>query len=87
MRSEAPVNWKAAALFSLMVAPSSLIGVAASGFFSETLTQLVFAGFLLGLAYPTARMGKRYREGIRVSSGSNLTVAQLGGSAREPWLA
>jgi len=79
MRSEVPVNWKAAALFSLTVAPSSLIGVAVSSFFSETLTQLVFAGFLLTLAYPTARSGKRYREGIGGASGSHLAVALLGG--------
>jgi uncharacterized protein len=79
MRSAAPVNWKAAALFSLAVAPSSLIGVAASGLFAETLTQLVFAGFLLALAYPTARSGKRYREGIELSSRSNLAAALLGG--------
>ena len=79
MRSEAPVNWRAAALFSLTVAPSSLIGVAVSTFFSETLTQVVFAGFLLALAYPTARSGKRYREGIRGSSGSHLALALLGG--------
>jgi uncharacterized protein len=79
MRSEATVDWKAATLFSLTVAPSSLIGVAASGFFSETFTQLVFAGFLLALAYPTARTGKRYLESIRVSTGSNLAVALLGG--------
>jgi uncharacterized membrane protein YfcA len=81
MRSEVPADWKAAALLSLTVAPSSLIGVAASSFFSETLTQLVFAGFLLALAYPTARSGKRYREGIRGSSGSHLAVALLGGIA------
>src|ERR671910_2012454 len=81
MRSEVPVDWKAAALLSLTVAPSSLIGVAASSFFSDTLTQLVFAGFLLALAYPTARSGKRYREGIRGSSGSHLAVALLGGIA------
>ena len=79
MRSTAPVNWKAAALFSLAVAPASLIGVAASGRFSETLTQLIFAGFLLALAYPTARSGKRYREGIELSSRSNLAAALLGG--------
>jgi uncharacterized protein len=79
MRSEAPVDWRAAGLFSLAVAPSSLIGVAASGFFPETLTQLVFAGFLLALAYPTARSGKRYREGIEGSSGPQLAVALLGG--------
>jgi uncharacterized membrane protein YfcA len=79
MRSEVPVNWRAAALFSLTIAPSSLIGVAVSNFFSETLTQVVFAGFLLALAYPTARSGKRYREGIRGSSGSHLALALLGG--------
>jgi uncharacterized membrane protein YfcA len=79
MRSEVPVNWKVAALFSLVVAPSSLIGVAVSSFFSGTLTQLVFAGFLLALAYPTARSGKRYREGIGGRSGSHLAVALLGG--------
>jgi uncharacterized membrane protein YfcA len=79
MRGEAPVNWRAAALFSLAVAPSSLIGVAASNFFSETLTQLVFAGFLLALAYPTARTGKRYREGIGGSSGTHLAFALLVG--------
>ena len=81
MRSEVPADWKAGALLSLTVAPSSLIGVAASSFFSETLTQLVFAGFLLALAYPTARSGKRYREGISGSSGSHLAVALLGGIA------
>jgi uncharacterized protein len=79
MRSEVPVNWRAAALFSLTVAPSSLIGVVASNFFSETLTQLVFAGFLLALAYPTARSGKRYREGVGGSSGTHLALALLGG--------
>jgi uncharacterized membrane protein YfcA len=79
MRSEVPVNWRAAALFSLSVAPSSLIGVVASNFFSETLTQLVFAGFLLALAYPTARSGKRYREGVGGSSGTHLALALLGG--------
>jgi uncharacterized protein len=79
VRSEVPVNWRAAALFSLAVAPSSLIGVAASNFFSETLTQLVFAGFLLALAYPTARTGKRYREGIGGFSGTHFDLALLAG--------
>jgi uncharacterized protein len=81
MRGEVPVNWKAAALLALTVAPSSLIGVAASHFFSETFTQVVFAGFLLALAYPTARSGKRYREGIGGSSGSHVAVALVGGVA------
>jgi uncharacterized protein len=79
MRSEVPVNWRAAALFSLTVAPSSLIGVAVSNFLSETLTQVVFAGFLLALAYPTARSGKRYREGVGGSSGTHLALALIGG--------
>jgi uncharacterized protein len=79
MRSEVPADWKAAALLSLTVAPASLIGVAVSSYFSETLTQLVFAGFLLALAYPTARSGKRYREGIGGSSDPHLALALLGG--------
>ncbi len=77
MRSEAPVNWRAAALFSSTVAPSSLIGVAVSQYFSETLTQVVFAAFLLALAYPTARSGKRYRENVRGST--HPALALLGG--------
>ena len=77
MRGEVPVNWRAAALFSSTVAPASLIGVALSHFFSETLTQMVFAGFLLLLAYPTARSGKRYREDIR--SSTHPALALLGG--------
>ncbi len=77
MRSEVPVNWEAAALFSLTFAPSALIGVALSQYFSETLTQVVFAGFLLALAYPTARSGKRYREGVRGST--HPALALLGG--------
>jgi uncharacterized membrane protein YfcA len=67
MRGEAPVDWRAAAIFSSVVAPSALIGVAVSRFAPEVVTQLVFAGFLLALAYPTARSGSRYRENIRTS--------------------
>jgi uncharacterized membrane protein YfcA len=77
MRSEVPINWRAAALFSSTVAPASLIGVAMSHYFSETLTQVVFAGFLLALAYPTARSGKRYRENVRGST--HPVLALLGG--------
>jgi uncharacterized membrane protein YfcA len=83
MRSEVPVNWRAAAPFSVAVAPSSLIGVAASGFFPETLTQLVFAGFLPALAYPAAlgqALSGRHR-GLLVPQ---RAVALLGGSARGP---
>ena len=77
MRGEAPINWRAAVLFSSTVAPASLIGVAASHYFSETLTQVVFATFLLALAYPTARSGKRYRESVKGST--HPALALLGG--------
>jgi uncharacterized membrane protein YfcA len=77
MRSEVPVDWKAAGLFSATVAPAALIGVAISQYFSETITQLVFAGFLLALAYPTARSGKRYRENVRGST--HPILALIGG--------
>lgn len=79
MRSEAPVDWKAAAIFSATVAPAALIGVVLSHYFSETLTQLVFAGFLVALAYPTARSGKRYRESLR--GAIHPAVAVIGGIA------
>ncbi len=78
MRGEAPVDFRAAAIFSSVVAPSTLIGVAVSRFAPETVTQLVFAGFLLTLAYPTARSGARYRENVRTSR-IPLALTLLGG--------
>ena len=78
MRGEAPVDWRAAAIFSSVVAPSALIGVAVSRFAPEVVTQLVFAGFLLALAYPTARSGSRYRENIGTSR-IPLALTLLGG--------
>jgi uncharacterized protein len=80
VRSEAPVDWRVAMIFSCAVAPSSLIGVAISRFSPETLTQTVFAGFLLALAYPTARSGSRYRESVRASSRIPLALTLLGGA-------
>lgn len=59
MRSAAPADLRAAALFSLTVAPSSLIGVAVSRYSPETLVQITFAVLLLALAYPTFRTGSR----------------------------
>jgi len=78
VRGEAPVDWRTAAIFSSVVAPSALIGVAVSRFAPEVVTQLVFAGFLLALAYPTARSGSRYRENIRTSR-IPLPLTLLGG--------
>ncbi len=55
IRSEDPISWKTFALLSCVVAPSTLVGVAISRFSPESLVQIVFAAFLLFLAYPTAR--------------------------------
>lgn len=55
IRSEDAVDWRAFALLSAVIAPSTLAGVAASRFSPDVVVQLVFATFLLALAYPTAR--------------------------------
>ena len=54
-RSNDPVNWRVAALLSLAVAPSSLIGVFVSRVSPEIVVEIAFAALLLALAYPTAR--------------------------------
>ena len=54
-RSNDPVNWRVAALLSLAVAPSSLIGVFVSRVSPEIVVKIAFAALLLALAYPTAR--------------------------------
>ncbi len=56
-RSEDPVDWRTAGLLSLVVAPSSLIGVAVSRVSPETVVEVVFSLLLLALAYPTSRGG------------------------------
>lgn len=54
-RSQAPPDVKVAALFACTVAPSTLIGVAISAVSPSTLVKVVFAAFLLVLAYFTFR--------------------------------
>jgi uncharacterized protein len=54
-KSADPVNWRVAALLSLAVAPSSLIGVLISRVSPEVVVKVAFAALLLALAYPTAR--------------------------------
>ncbi len=65
LRGENPVNWKAAALLSSVVAPSALVGVAINRFSPETVVQLAFAAFLIVLAYPMARARPQTAEGSR----------------------
>lgn len=55
LRSEDPVDWKVMALMALAVAPSALVGVAISRSVPEVFVELVFATFLVLLAYPTFR--------------------------------
>lgn len=54
-RSEDPVDWRVAAILSVAVAPSALIGVAISSVSPEMVVEIAFATLLLVLAYPTAR--------------------------------
>lgn len=55
LRSEDRVDWKVFALLSLIIAPSTLFGVAIGRQSPEVVVQLVFATILLILAYPMAR--------------------------------
>jgi uncharacterized protein len=64
-RGENPVDWKAAALLSSVVAPSTLIGVAINRISPEALVQLAFAAFLVVLAYPVARARPRVADDSR----------------------
>lgn len=65
IRSEDSVSWKTFALLSCVVAPSTLVGVAISRFSPESFVQIVFAAFLLFLAYPTARGRSRSSGDVR----------------------
>lgn len=55
IRSEDGVDWRVFALLSAVIAPSTLGGVVVSRFSPDVVVQLVFATFLLVLAYPTAQ--------------------------------
>ena len=54
-RSEDPADWRVAALLASAVAPASLIGVFINNVSPKAVVQIVFAGLLLVLSYPTAR--------------------------------
>jgi len=58
-----PVDWRAAALFSLVVAPSSLIGVAASGFDRLSGLPPLIVGSVIG-AWPGVRIRERLGEAV-----------------------
>jgi uncharacterized membrane protein YfcA len=78
LRGENPVNWKAAALLSSVVAPSTLVGVAINQFSPEALVQLAFAAFLVVLAYPMARARPQTGEGSRRIRPALVLLAGVG---------
>ncbi len=51
---ESPVHWRAAALLSAAIVPSSLIGVALNRVVPGSVVKVAFALLLLALAYPMA---------------------------------
>ncbi len=61
-KSRDPVNWRVAALLSVAVAPSSLIGVAISRVSPDEVVKICFAVLILALALPTARGRKEIAE-------------------------
>ncbi len=77
LRSEDSADWRVFALFSSVVAPSTLAGVAVSRFSPDVVVQLVFATFLLVLAYPTAR-GRSETSGDRRIHPAFVMVAGVG---------
>jgi uncharacterized protein len=62
---ESPVDWKAAALLSAAIVPSSLIGVAINRVVPGTVVKIAFAVLLLTLAYPIAVRGRSDRSSAR----------------------
>ena len=78
LRGENPVNWKAAALLSSVVAPSALVGVAINRFSPEAVVQLAFAAFLIILAYPVAYARPPAAEGSRSIRPAFVLLAGVG---------
>lgn len=55
LRTDDPIDWRAAGILAATVAPSALIGVAISRVSPSVLVEVVFAIILLLLAYPTGQ--------------------------------
>lgn len=77
-RSENPVSWRTAALLSLTVAPSTLIGVTISRISPDAVVELAFATLLLALAYPTAKGRSESLEGGKSIPVALVLVAGVG---------
>lgn len=78
IRSEDAVDWRVFALLSAVIAPSTLGGVAVSRFSPDVVVQLVFATFLLALAYPTAHDRSGFEGGGRRLNLAFVVAAGVG---------
>jgi len=91
IRSEDAVDWRVFGFLSAVIAPSTLAGVAVSSFSPNVVVQLVFAAFLLVLAYPMALgrseagMGRRVHPVIVIVAGVGIGILAglvgIGGAA------
>lgn len=91
IRSEDSVDWRVFAVLSCVIAPSTLAGVAISRFSPEIVVEVVFAVFLLALAYPTGRArtgtggGRRIHPAFVMAAGVGIGVLAgligIGGAA------
>lgn len=66
LRTDDPINWRAATILATTVAPSALIGVAISRISPSILVEVVFAIILLLLVYPTARGALNLGQSIKI---------------------
>ena len=64
---ESPVDWRAAALLSAAIVPSSLIGVVINRVVPGAVVKIAFAGLLLAVAYLIAARGQERSEHTRPS--------------------
>ena len=78
LRSETPINRRAALILALTVSPAALIGVAISRISPESVIEVVFAVLLLALAYPTAKGKSDYDPSQGNLPGFVVPVAGVG---------
>ncbi len=82
-KSQDPPSWRAAALLSVAVAPSSLIGVAISRVSPDEVVKICFAVLILALALPTARGRKEIAEdGRKIPAPLVFIAGSLSGRSR-----
>jgi uncharacterized membrane protein YfcA len=81
---ESSVDWRAAALLSIAIVPSSLIGVAINRVVPGAVVKIAFAVLLLALAYPIAARGRSDRTSTRPKLHPALVLLAGAGSGLSP---